>query len=424
MGSVVVVYVQTQTPLRTSIEDRLAAYSKHGEHDVTYVNVLVPGAGRVLRLLRPDLVVVDTTVLDTRFSNRIWPSVRKRLAALEDRRCAKVLLPQDEYFQSDAVVELARAMRANLLCSVAPETEWNLLYGEILGHCKVVRVLTGYLDDGTVRHVDTLRNQIPRNADVGYRAWRAESFLGRQGQLKVEIGVRVAAAAPLHGLSADIVLQHWGENLLGDAWWRWLIASRWVIGVEGGASILDRDGSLRDITRRYLARNPRATFEEVEASCFPGRDGELDFRALSPRHLEACVTRTGQILIEGDYNGILRPWDHYLPLKRDFSNLDEILELSKNEELRTEIVARAFQDVVETKVADYSVFASTVFSPLPLFLEQRRSDRSGTRHVVGAFNVWSRGWVLGRSYLRKVVLSVRRVLRQLREWRTSRNASS
>jgi hypothetical protein len=84
----------------------------------------------------------------------------------------------------------------------------------------------------------------------------------------------------------------------------------------------------------------------MEASCFPGLDGKLDLRALSPRHLEACATRTAQVLVEGDYNGVLTAGRHYLALERDFSNLDAVLDQLASERERERLAASAYEDVV------------------------------------------------------------------------------
>ena len=91
--------------------------------------------------------------------------------------------------------------------------------------------------------------------------------------------------------------------------------------------MLDRDGSVRRCVERTSRADAGRRFEELEAACFPGRDGELSLFALSPRHLEACATRTAQILVEGEYSGVLRPGEHYLELRRDLSNLDDVLDL-------------------------------------------------------------------------------------------------
>ena len=55
-------------------------------------------------------------------------------------------------------------------------------------------------------------------------------------------------------------------------------------------------------------------------------DGRLQLFAISPRHLEACATRTCQVLVEGEYSGVLRPGEHYIPVRKDLSNLDDVLE--------------------------------------------------------------------------------------------------
>ena len=104
-----------------------------------------------------------------------------------------------------------------------------------------------------------------------------------------------------------------GATLLGDDWFRALARSR-VDARRGGRRQHPGSRAARSAgaTMRYVADHPDATYDEIEAACFPGRDGELALFAISPRHLEACATRTGQILVEGTYSGALEPGRHYL----------------------------------------------------------------------------------------------------------------
>jgi hypothetical protein len=162
-------------------------------------------------------------------------------------------------------------------------------------------------------------------------------------------------------MKSDISLRD-EDTLIGDDWYRLLLRSRWTIGVEGGASAIDRDGSIRARTLSYQESNPGAGFEEVEAACFPGLDGTLDLMALSPRHLEACATRTAQVLIEGEYNGVLEAGIHYLPLKADFSNLEDVLSGMRDEGVRAGMADRAYRDVVRSGKYMSAVFASFVLS--------------------------------------------------------------
>ena len=81
---------------------------------------------------------------------------------------------------------------------------------------------------------------------------------------------------------------------------------------------------------------------------------------ISPRHLEACLTRTGQILVEGEYNGILKPDLHYIPLKADFSNLQEVFDRIQDEPARLEMVECAYRDIVATGRYTYRGMVNTV----------------------------------------------------------------
>ena len=142
------------------------------------------------------------------------------------------------------------------------------------------------------------------------------------------------------------------DTLSGDDWYRFLASCRYTIGVEGGASIHDADGSVKVCSDRFLVEHPGVGFEQVEAACFPGRDGEIDYRAISPRHLECCATRTCQVLVEGDYNGILEPGRHYIPLRADLGNLDQVLDAIEADAERERLVRAAYEDVVAS--GDYT----------------------------------------------------------------------
>jgi hypothetical protein len=181
--------------------------------------------------------------------------------------------------------------------------------------------------------------------------------------LKHEIADLFEARAAEYGLETDISTDE-KDVLYGDDWYRFLLRCKYTIGVEGGSSILDPRGEIKKRTDDYLARNPNSTLEEVEAACFPGLEGSISLFAISPRHLEACVTRTCQVLVKGDYNGILKPGAHYIELKKDLSNAEDVLEQVRNDALRDEITTRAYEDVVESGEYTYRKFVTTVQAPL------------------------------------------------------------
>jgi hypothetical protein len=223
-------------------------------------------------------------------------------------------------------------------------------------------MLTGYLDDDRVRKIEALAASAKRDIDIGYRtAGDPPPWFGRHGFLKRLIAEQFIKKGSRSGLNLDISTRA-RDTLMGDDWYRFLVRCKYTLGVEGGTSILDRDGSIRLRTEAYQAEHPGATFEEVERACFPGTDGTFSGFAISPRHLEACAARACQILTEGHYNGILKPGTHYIAVKRDFSNVAEVIELVRSDKKRKEIVSRAHRDIVESGDYTYRKFVEFVLA--------------------------------------------------------------
>jgi len=276
----------------------------------------------------------------------------------------KVVIPQDEFLYTDILCDFIKEFRVTCIYSSAPASEWPKIYSGVdLKHVEVHRVLTGYLDEQTLDRIEELQPITrQREVDIGYRGWRSAPWLGRHGTMKTRIAEAFRERVVAMGMSCDISVDD-KDTLLGERWYKFLLKCKYTIGVEGGASIIDTDGSIRERTEDYLAENPDAPFDDIERSCFPGKEGSLQLYALSPRHLEACVTRTCQVLIEGSYNGVLIPGEHYIPLKADFSNLDEVLALMMDDEHRETMVERAYADIVRSGRYSSQRFVEAVLLP-------------------------------------------------------------
>lgn len=360
---ILVVYAYRRWPIRTSVEDHLSCFERYAPKgaQVHLLNVATRGVPRYLRRIRFDLIVFHTLLLGARWRRDLYERFLRRAAPLKRFEGVKIALPQDEFLDPESVERFVLDFGVSHVFSVMPETEWPRLYpGLVGGPVRLHRVLTGYLDERSLQRIASLARLEPeRTIDIGYRAWQAAAWLGRHGRLKVDVGEALAKAGAARGLRCDVSTSE-EETLYGDDWYRFLLRCRYTVGVDGGASILDRDGSLRRRTEAWLAEHPGASFEEVEAACFPGRDGEARLIALSPRHLEACATRTCQVLVEGDYNGVLEPDVHYIPLASDLANADEVAETLGDEERRRRLVERAHRDVVDSGAYSYRGFVAGI----------------------------------------------------------------
>lgn len=422
-----VVYAADEWPLRTAIADHLFAWQRHGPFETVYVNA--KRRRLTERHLRDgfDLVVFHTTVLGQRWNAEAFERVRDNLRPLAGVSAPRLAIPQDEFFNTRALGEFLAEFDVGHVLSCAPASEWPKIYGSLSERARFATVLTGYLEPRTVARIERLRTRTPdpRPVDIGYRAWRAQPWLGRHGMLKTSIGEAVLASDRARTLNLDVSLDDRG-TLVGDAWWRFLLSCRFVVGVEGGSSLLDADGSVKACTEGFLAAHPGAPFADVEAACFPGRDGELDLVAISPRHLEACATRTGQLLVEGHYNGVLRPGEHYIPIRSDLSDLEAALAQVSDQAALDAMTGRAFEDVVASDRHTYRTFIREALDllgdavPASPFRQARPGSatlRAGLASVPDVRSRWAlalRGLAVRRLEAANMLGPARRLWRWLR----------
>jgi hypothetical protein len=375
--SVLVAYAQLQ-PWRGTVRDHLYSFRRHGTRPYEYVNLAVPGLARAYTRRRFDAVLWHNTVLAwLRWAPESQQQgLLSRARALRATTDCHVALPQDEFIHSDRVNAFLAGLGARHVFSVAPASEWPAIYDGLDG-VDIHPALTGYLDEATVARIDAIVAEgRTRTLDIGYRTVPAKPYLGRHAMLKAGLADAVAARAPRRQLRVDLSTRA-EDTFYGDDWYRFLATCRYTIGIEGGASILDRDGSVQACVD---AQRPDTPFEELEAACFPGRDGELALFAISPRHLEACATRTVQILVEGEYSGVLKPGIHYIELRRDLSNLDAVLDQVAHEDCR-DIADQAYADIVASGRYTYRRLVQDVERVLPVSA-RRRTVGSAASHVM------------------------------------------
>lgn len=422
MSNILIVYYSAQYPLRATVKDHLYSFQRYAPHRCFYLNLAAKRLPSFLLTVPFDLIVFHTIFLALRaWIPREFYKAMKKIEPLKSLRTVKIALPQDEFLNTDLLCDFINEFDIQCVFSVMPEDEWPNIYHKVdQKKVQFFRVLTGYLEKTTVARINSLSQTVlDRPIDIGYRTKQARYSLGRHGVMKAQIAEIFQKEALRKQLVSDISLDP-RDVFVGDAWYEFLLNCKYTIGIEGGASILDKDGTIKKKTDDYLRRHPEASFEEVEAHCFRGVDDSASLFAISPRHLEACATRTCQILIEGEYNGILKPGVHYIELRRDFSNLEPVLETIKQDQRRGEIVERAYQDIVESGQYTYTRFVEFV---LENALPKNRSGQAPFRITLlwkwtQVTDLISWGWIAVLSLPVRVYLSlpmpVFRILRQIK----------
>jgi hypothetical protein len=350
-----------QLPMRKAIEDHILAWGRHSRYPVVYHNFAFGFDWNAFKDLPIAAVLLDTLALNIRWSPDYFAERTAPLLALRGFHGPKIAMPQDEFIHTDSLGQFLAAIGCTHLLSAASEPQARRIYGRHLPKVQYGTKLTGYLEPSTLRRIDELSRREPRrDLDVGYRAWRAEPWLGEHGMLKLRVA---EAAQSLAGQFPDLTLDISTDDadvFTGDDWYRFLLRCRSTLGVEGGASVLDRDGSLCLRTRGYVMANPQASFEEVRTACFADHEGSLELFALGPRHLEACATRTCQLLVEGQYQGVLRAGIDYIAIARDFSNLPDVLAQARDHERLQAVAESAYRRVVGSGQYTYGGFVRSV----------------------------------------------------------------
>ena len=129
-------------------------------------------------------------------------------------------------------------------------------------------------------------------------------------------------------------------------------------------SLLDKDGSIRERTKEYINKFPNASYQEVEENCFKKEAGNLKLFTIGPRLFQACMTHTCQALVEGDYEGIVQPGIHYFSIKKDWSNIEEVMEKIADKELCEKMAAKAYNDIVLSERYTYKAFIRETFKDI------------------------------------------------------------
>jgi hypothetical protein len=331
-------------------------------HRVYYVNVAqeIPA---FVRHLPFDVVVLHTTLLCYRWSST-FDTIFARLQWLRDSVSLKIAIPQDEYDHAEILDQWLEYLRVSIVFTNFDATCRAILYPRMHKTASFHQCLTGYIDLPTA---DACRHQlIPvkhRPLDIVYRAAHLPYWFGSQGQLKHRIATIISDRARAFGFQTDISTNH-AKTITSNQWFTFLGSSKTVIGCESGSSVLDPRGEIQRRIKQLLQQNPDLSFDDLDALMPRGWDS-YRFFAIGPRHLEAIMTKTCQILVEGSYDGILVPERHYLSLKRDFSNLDEVLVKIKDSALLEATANRAYEDILLSGAYSYRAYAKKIESTFP-----------------------------------------------------------
>jgi hypothetical protein len=276
---------------------------------------------------------------------------------LRNYRGLKIQFIQDEYRFVNATVAAMAQCGIDLVFTCLKPEQIPLVYSPTaLPNTRFHQMLTGYAP-----WWPTLYPTVPlkkRKIDVGYRGREYPSWHGRAGREKVEIGRRFLEDAPRYNLKCNIKWRE-GDRLYGRAWRTFLQDCRATLAVESGCSRFDFDGTLGPRAETYqqlleggkVARDAIGTFGDVP-------EDRINMSQVSPRVFEAAALRSLLIMYEGHYSGVTKPWRHFVPLRKDHSNMDEVVRFLRDDGAVSEMIANTFGEVALNPRYSYQAFVA------------------------------------------------------------------
>jgi hypothetical protein len=268
----------------------------------------------------------------------------------------KVAFFQDEFRHCQKRFRFLDRYAIDCLYTLVEPPYFKATYGKFTGVPKLIFHIPGYVSEGLLEAAGRLgMPDQDRAIDIGYRGRPLEFYMGKGAQEKSGIAIGFLERARSLNLVLDIERSE-RRRIYGDAWYRFTANCRGFLGVEAGVSIFDLEDTIRVECEKRIAANPKITFEELEDQVLCRFEDNIPYRTISPRHFEAAAFRVCQILFEGKYSGILKPMIHYIPLKKDFSNFEEVIRLFSNPVVRRELTENTHRDLIASGKYTYEEF--------------------------------------------------------------------
>jgi hypothetical protein len=359
INGILLIYHHPVTRNASTIMEHVNAFKRHSQFKVWNVNTSL-GFPRALNNLQFTVIVLHYSLfglpinLDKKFLNYLQ----------RNQRSYKIAFLQDEHRYWPERSGFINYYRIDCVYTLVEPAYFEETY---LKHTRVLKLLynlPGYVSSemvATAKQYAKIDDK--RTVDVGYRGRRLPYYMGRGSQEKHLVGVEFKKRALALGLRVDIATDE-ESRIYGKAWPRFLGDCKAVLGVEAGVSVFDIDNVVRPEYEKICKGHPDASypdcsFEEFHDAVLAPHEERIFYRTISPRHFEAAAFRNCQILFEGKYSGIMKPMVHYIPLKKDFSNFDDVVRRFRDRNFRRELVESAYRDLIKSGVYSYERFIGT-----------------------------------------------------------------
>ena len=257
-------------------------------------------------------------------------------------RVPKAYFIGNEYKLMPEKINFCRQLGVSLLVTQSNDERVLSLYREALG-CEVACVPNTGIDPNVFQPQSCFDE---RPIDIGYRSYDSTWYLGNNE--KTEIANFFFGNAKGIGAKVDISLDPVQRfDAVGYACF--LNRCRGQIGTESGGDYFELTDQTRLRVNAYINSHPYAEWNEIRKLFFDDYGPSVPMRIISGRQVEAAACKTVQILFDGRYNDYFQPDEHYIPLRKDFANCEEVMSKLWDTDYCSRLVENAF-DVVMSEL--------------------------------------------------------------------------
>ena len=369
------------------IRDFLLCFNKHSRH-VYYYSFDPKAISKDTDLSTFDVVLLFWSIYlpGGALSNAARENIR-------ESKALKVLFLQDEYRDVRLFNKLIAEIGVQVMFTCVAESDHNLFYpSEIIPSLQATySVLTGYVP--TYLEAYQPSDEWNRPIDIGYRSRELPYYLGDLAREKTTIAHNFQDLSSRYGFRSDISVRE-SDRIYGEKWIDFLKASRFTLGTPSGVSVIDFTGEIRYKCENYLALHPSATYEEVKQSFFADVDGTHVIDTISPRVFEAAALGCAMVMHEGYYSGILEAGKHYISIKKDYSNIEDVVAQMKDEAHVQGIIENTYQDIIASGNYSYRTFVRWFDTILEKHVDSIGSYKSNSKISFYAKNYFKFGQII------------------------------
>lgn len=368
-----------------TITEHLESFRKYSHNVVNYVSVTNKWTTPKNESPKIDLSIYDVLIVHYGVRLSLPDHLLDGFAVqIERHRGLKILFIQDEYDLTETARQWMERLQFDIVYTCIPKEYVESVYPKYrFPATDFLQTLTGFVPE----QLEIESYAVPMNNRrrlIGYRGRKLPFFYGTLAHEKYRIGIDIRKMAMERGLDVDIEVDDC-HRIYGSDWYSFLGSCRATLGTESGSNIFDYDGSISREVKRLLKETPAMTFGEVHEKTLAPHEGHVIMNQVSPKIFEAIRLRTALILFEGSYSGVVQPHEHFIALRKDYSNVEDVFKKVQDISYLESLTERAYTDVIDSGKYSYERFIRGVDSDI-----QARGIR-GARYDLYLAPVLARG---------------------------------